>query len=374
MNIKGLLSIGFSDILGTGISAIFWFFMATLMEPEKFGEIFYFIGIASITSYIALIGSQDTITVYVAKKIKIQPVLNLISLVLGGISFVVIFIIFDRIDTSFLLLAFVINTLAIGDLLGRKLYNSYSKYFLTQKILTVVLGFGFYYLFDIQGIIFALALSYIAYSIRIFKSFKETKIDFKLLKSRIGFIGNNYMIRLADNSKNQIDKLIIAPLLGFALLGNYALAIQLVSVLFIFSSIVFKYTLSEDARGNRNEKLKKISVLFSTIISIVGFFLSPIIIPELFPKYIEVVDAIQIMVFSTIPFSIGSIYKSKILALEKSRFVIIATIGSLITMISAMVILGTVFGIIGLSIAFVLAISVETIILVLLSIKTEKNN
>ena len=80
------------------------------------------------------------------------------------------------------------------------------------------------------------------------------------------------------------------------------------------------------------------------------------------------------MVFSTIPFSIGSIYKSKILALEKSRFVIIATIGSLITMISAMVILGTVFGIIGLSIAFVLAISVETIILVLLSIKTEKNN
>ena len=277
MNIKGLLSIGFSDILGTGISAIFWFFMATLMEPEKFGEIFYFIGIASITSYIALIGSQDTITVYVAKKIKIQPVLNLISLVLGGISFVVIFIIFDRIDTSFLLLAFVINTLAIGDLLGRKLYNSYSKYFLTQKILTVVLGFGFYYLFDIQGIIFALALSYIAYSIRIFKSFKETKIDFKLLKSRIGFIGNNYMIRLADNSKNQIDKLIIAPLLGFALLGNYALAIQLVSVLFIFSSIVFKYTLSEDARGNRNEKLKKISVLFSTIISIVGFFLSQII-------------------------------------------------------------------------------------------------
>ena len=195
-----------------------------------------------------------------------------------------------------------------------------------------------------------------------------------MLKSRIGFIGNNYMIRLADNSKNQIDKLIIAPLLGFALLGNYALAIQLVSVLFIFSSIVFKYTLSEDARGNRNEKLKKISVLFSTIISIVGFFLSPIIIPELFPKYIEVVDAIQIMVFSTIPFSIGSIYKSKILALEKSRFVIIATIGSLITMISAMVILGTVFGIIGLSIAFVLAISVETIILVLLSIKTEKNN
>jgi O-antigen/teichoic acid export membrane protein len=372
LNVKGLLSIGFSDILGTGISAIFWFFMATLMEPESFGEIFYFIGIATIVSYIALIGSQDTIVVYIAKKIKIQSTLNLLSLIVGGVSFIVIIIIFNRVDVSLLLLAFVINTLAIGDLLGRKLYNSYSKYFLTQKILTLILGLGFYYLFDIYGIIFALALSYIVYTVRIFKGFRETKIDFSLLKSRVGFIGNNYMIRLADNSKNQIDKLIIAPILGFALLGNYALAIQLVSILFIFSSIVFKYTLSEDAAGNKNRKIKILSVLFSIGIAILGFLLSPIIIPELFPKYVEVIDAIQIMVFSTIPFAIGSAYKSKILGMEKNKLIVIGTIGSLVTMIITMYTLGTIYGITGLSVAFVLSISVETIILILLSIKTEQ--
>jgi O-antigen/teichoic acid export membrane protein len=372
LNVKGLLTIGFSDILGTGISAIFWFFIATLIEPESFGEIFYFIGIASIVSYIALIGSQDTITVYVAKKIKIQSTLNLLSLIVGGVSFIVIIIIFNRVDVSLLLLAFVINTLAIGDLLGRKLYNSYSKYFLTQKILTLILGLGFYYLFDVYGIIFALALSYIVYTVRIFKGFRDSKIDFSLLKSRVGFIGNNYMIRLADNSKNQIDKLIIAPILGFALLGNYALAIQLVSILFIFSSIVFKYTLSEDAKGNKNNKLKKISVLLSIIIAIIGFFLSPILIPELFPKFTEVIDAVQIMVFSTIPFSIGSIYKSKILGLEKSKLVMVSALGSLLTMIIGMSVLGTIFGIIGLAVAFLLTITIETIILILLSIKIEQ--
>lgn len=372
MNLKGILSIGSSDIIGTAVSGLFWFILASLIEPEEYGEIFFFIGIASIVSYIALIGSQSTIVVYVAKKIKIQSTLNLLSLVIAGISFIIIIIIFDRVDSSFLILAFVINTLAIGDLLGRKNYGAYSKYFLTQKILTLVLGIGFYYLFGIEGIIFALALSYIAYTIRVIKGFKETKIDFSLLRPRIGFILNNYMIRLADNSKNQIDKLIIAPILGFALLGNYALAVQIVTILFIFSTIVFKYTLSDDAIGNRNEKLKKLSVLLSIGIAISGFFLSPIIIPELFPKYIEVIDAIQIMIFSTIPFSIGTIYKSKILGLEKSKLLVISTIGSLSTMTIGMITLGTIFGIIGLSTTFVLAISVETAILILLNIKMER--
>jgi O-antigen/teichoic acid export membrane protein len=372
LKFKGLLSIGVTEVLGTGISSIFWFVMATLIEPENFGEIFYFIGIASIASYIALIGGQETLVVYVAKKIKIQSTLNLLSLVVTGISFIVIIIIFNRIDTSLALVAFVINTLAIGDLLGRRNYSGYSKYFLTQKILLISLGFSFYFLFGVEGIIFALALSYITYSIRVINGFKKNKIDFTLLKPRIGFIANNYILGLTGNSKNHIDKLIIAPILGFALLGNYALATQIVGVLFISSSIIFKYILSEDAVGNRNEKLKKLSILFSIGIAIIGFFLSPIIIPELFPKYIEVIDAIQIMVFTTIPFSIGTIYKSKILGSEKSKLLVISMMGSLITMIIGMIMLGTIFGIIGLAFAFVLAISVETTILILLSIKMEQ--
>lgn len=372
MNLKGLFSIGIADILGTGIASLFWFFLATLVEPEEFGEIFYFIGIATLASYIALIGAQETLVVYVAKKIKIQSTLNLLSLLVAGISFVIIIIIFNKIDTSFLLLGFVINTLAIGDLLGRKNFNGYLKYFLTQKILLLTLGLTFYHLFGVEGILYAMALSFGAYTIRVVKGFKESKINFVLLKPHMGFIANNYLMRLADNSKNQIDKLIIAPILGFALLGNYALAIQLVGILFIFSTIVFKYTLSEDAVGNRNTKLKKMSLLFSIGIAIMGFFLSPIIIPELFPKYIEVIDAIQIMVFTTIPFSIGTIYKSRILGLVKSKLLVISTLGSLITMIIGMITLGTTFGIIGLAFAFVLAISVETIILFLLSIKIEQ--
>ena len=369
MKINGIVSIGFTDIAGTAISAAFWFFLATMIEPDEFGEIFYFLGIAGIASYISLIGAQNTIIVYVAKKIKIQSTLYLLSFIVAAISSVVLIMIFYRVDISLILLGYVINTLAMGDLLGKKLYGSYSKYFLIQKILTLVLGFGFYYLFDVQGIIFALALSYIAYIVRVYKGFKESKIDFSLLKSRWGFIANNYSLVLAKGSRTHLDKLIIAPLLGFSLLGNYALAVQVIGIMFVFTTIIFKYTLSQDASGIPNKKLKKIALIASVGIAILGYVLSPIIIPEFFPKYSDTVDAIQIMSVSVIPATISTIYSSKFLGLEKSKFVFISKIISVITIISGMIILGSIWGITGLAIAFVLSSISEAIAFVLINQK-----
>ena len=57
--------------------------------------------------------------------------------------------------------------------------------------------------------------------------------------------------------------------------------------------------------------------------------------------------------------TITSIFESKFLGLEKSRFVLIATILHLVTMIAGMILLGLNFGIIGLAFAFVLANSVK---------------
>lgn len=369
LKIKGLLSIGFTDIVGTVISATFWFLLASIIEPEELGEIFYFLGIAGLASYISLIGTQNTIIVYVSKKIKIQSTFNLLSLVVAGVSTLIIILIFSRVDVSLIMLGYVINTLAMGDILGKKNYKSYSKYFILQKFLTLSLGFGFYYLFDVQGIIYALALTYVGYSIRVFKGFKEYKIDFSLLKPRIGFIMNNYSMQLARSSQKDIGKLIIGNLIGFTILGNYALASQVIGVMFIFTTVVFKYILSYDSNGEENKKLKQLTVIFSVGIAGVGYFLSPIIIPELFPKYNDSLIAIQIMSLSIIPGTISAIYTSKFLGLEKSRFVLISAIISWITLIVATIVLGPIWNISGLAIAFVLAQSFEAVSYIIINKK-----
>ena len=170
---KNLLSISGADFVGAGVSGAFWFILATLISPEKFGEIHYFLGIAGLAYGLSLIGSSDVISVYVAKKIHLQSTLSLLSLIIGAVSAIIIIVLFTRIDVSFLLIVFIVNDLAIGYLLGKKLFVRYSKYVLTQKCLTLTLGISFYFILGPDWIIYALALSYIHFSIIVYKIFKS---------------------------------------------------------------------------------------------------------------------------------------------------------------------------------------------------------
>ena len=364
--IKELATLGSGDVIGSVLSAIFWFYLASQIKPDAYGEIHWFLGIAGIFSYIALFGTLNTITVYSAKNVKIQATLYLISLIAGAIlSFVVILVFpsFYEIDSGILLIAYVINTLALGDLLGRKLYSTYSKYVLTQKGLTLGLGLLFFYYFGYDGILFALALSYVFYIKRIFIIFREQKINFNLVKERIGFITNNYMVFLLAGFNGQIDKIIIAPLLGFTLLGNYSLALQAITIMMIFSAIFYKYILPQDSSGKNTKNLKIFAIIVSISISLVGIFLGPTLVEVFFPKYLEAKDAIRIMSVVIAPSTIALILESQFLGSEKSRVVLIGAIISLVILICGMIILGLNFGIIGLAWSLIIATSAKTVFL-----------
>ena len=45
-SLKNLTAVSSADIFGVAVSSVFWLYIATSLEPEKFGEIQYFIGIA----------------------------------------------------------------------------------------------------------------------------------------------------------------------------------------------------------------------------------------------------------------------------------------------------------------------------------------
>ena len=42
----GIVSVGFSDIVGSGVAAVFWLYIASVMNPSDYGEIHYFLAIA----------------------------------------------------------------------------------------------------------------------------------------------------------------------------------------------------------------------------------------------------------------------------------------------------------------------------------------
>jgi len=350
-----LSSIGIADIIGSGISALFWFYVASTMGPEGYGQITYFLSIAMLASGISLLGAAPTIMVYTAKNVKIQPALYVMTLAASSIASIIVFFIFFNVGISSLILGYVIFSLISSELLGRKLYRKYSKFVLTQKGLMVGFALGFYYLLGDEGILIGIALSFSPYIYGIVSGFRKAKVDFSLVRERIEFVRNSFFHTLTGTLSESLDKLLIAPLLGFVILGNYSLSLQFLGLLMIIPTVVSKYLIPEISAGIENKKLKKIIILFSIGVAILGFTVGPTLLSIVFPKFPEAAEVIQIISWAAIPNTVTIVYYSKFWATEKNRKVLFGSIINIITLIIGIIILGSLYNVNGVAVALVLA-------------------
>ena len=364
--LKGLALIGSADIVGSTISVTFWFVIASLLLVEEYGEISYFIAISSL-GICCVVGSPQTLMVFSTRYQKIVPTLLLLTLIFTVIASLIAFVIVQRFEIIYLIFSFIVLEVSITLLLGKKLYGKYSKFLLTQKTLQFAIGIGLFFLLGVNGVLIGIALANFSLIPIFYKELRYYKIDLSLLKPKKEFIVNNHIIYLIAVFRREIDKIIIVPLLGFTLLGNFALTLQFYTILMIFSSISYKYLLPKDVSGEKNVKLKIFLILLSVMIALSGFFFSPYFIENFFAKFSESIILIQIASFSVIPSTISVILFSKILALEKSRFLIVANSVQLCVILIATIFLGILYGIIGVTIAFILGNTVYAIILTVIN-------
>ena len=363
--LTNLASIGIADVSAKGISAIFWFYVAAILGPTGYGEITYLLSVAMIASTVALLGAGNTLIVYTAKNVKIQSALYVLTLISGSITSIVVFFIFYDVGTSFLILGYVIFGLVTSELLGYKLYKNYSKYIITQRALMVVLSIGLFYIFGQEAILIGIALSFSPYIIGIIRGFKKTKINFNLIKERSNFLMNSYLHSVVATLNGSIDKIIIAPLVGFALLGNYSLGLQFLTLLQIIPMVVTKYIIPQDSTGIENRKLKKITILTSLGLAILGFTIGPFVISMIFPEFGETEWVIRIVSLSIIPFTIVLMYQSKFLGQEKSSRLLFSSTIWVGTQILGIIILGSIYGINGIASAIVLGATASAIYVVI---------
>ena len=126
---------------------------------------------------------------------------------------------------------------------------------------------------------------------------------------------------------------------------------------------VFKFLLPQDSSGNSSKRIKKYTILVSIVISVFGVVVVPKIIPIFFIKFIETADAISIMSLAVVPETIIMLLTSKMLGQEKSRFILIAKLISLVIMIIGFIVLGPIYGIIGLAFVIVAASIIQVVFL-----------
>lgn len=359
--IKDISILGIGEVVGTVIAGIFWFFLATELGPESYGEISFLVSIAQVAAIISLLGAAQTLVVYGAKKIKINSTIFTLTLIVGFILSTIVFFIFTDIGTSLYIFGLIAYGLVSAELAGKKLFRTNAKLHIVQRIMMIIISLGLYFLIGESGIIMGIAISHLIYLPKIISSLKENPIKLFLIRERLDFIIASYSNTLIAGLSTTLDKILIGPLLGFVILGNYSLGIQFFGLLIMIPMVVFRYLLPHDANGVDNKRLKKFIILISIGLAFLGFTIGPEIISLFFSEFSDASDILRIMSLAVIPYSITLLYQTKFIANEKSKRFLGTTLAKTGTLVSLLVILGTFWGIIGVTIAFVLSFVVGAI-------------
>ena len=354
-------------LVTNGIGGIFWLYMASLLGTEGYGEISYIISIGIMAGTISLAGMSNLLIIYGAKNVKIQSTIFLIGLISSGIVASIIFFVVDNnITVSLYIIGFAIFTLVTAELIGQKLFSKYSKIIIIQKIMLVIFSIALYHLIGLQGIILGIAISFLVFILMMYKTFKQVKIDFPTLKSKYKFSINSFLLDISNAFNGSLDKIIIAPILGFSLLGNYQLGLQFIGLLYLIPGMLFTYILSHDASGNSTKLVKKMIIIISIIFALLSIVLSPILLPIVFPQFTEAIVVIQIMSVSIVPSAIASTYISKYLGSENSKIVIIGSGLYLSTQIVSIIVLGNMYGLNGVALSVVISSLVHVVYFIII--------
>ena len=373
--IKGLKSIsqiGAATAGGNAIAALFWIYMADLMGQEDYGELGYMLSIAAIASTISIVGGQWTMSVYTAKGVRIESSLYFISIITSTVTAIVLYFLFENVGMGVYVIGVVIFNLFTAEILGKKRYKTYSKIFFLQKIILVTLAILLYYILGAEGVLLAYGISFLVFTSRIISTLRNHEFNFGLLRQRFKFWMFNYIIQLSNSARAQIDILLIGPLFGFTLVGNYFLGLQVVGLFLILPLIIFKYTLPQDSSGSSTKQIKIIAVVMSIGFTLLGIFVAPEVIPLVLPEYADTVELIPLLSLAIIPRTVTTMLMSGFLGKENNMHLLVGNLIAFSIVVLGILYLPEYFDIVGLAIAYVLSVTIQTIYLLIVYLRTAK--
>ena len=361
--LSGIFTIGIGNVVGGVITSVFWLFLAGILDTESYGQLSYFLAIMGITSVAASFGGPFTMQVYVSKGLKIEAVLYFISIITSLIGAIILFFIFGDIGLTLLVISTSVLNLYLVELIGKKLFSKHSIILIIQKLLFVALSLLFFFVFGFEGILIGFALSNFIFVKHVINILRKEKLNFNIITEKKKMIFSNYLSNLVSTTRNHIDELLTLPLFGLSFLGNYFLGLQIIGLMYLFPSIVVKYTLSEDSRGNSTRKVKGITILFSILVSVSGALVLPELLPIFLPKFTETVLLIPILCFAAIPRAITLMLMSSFLAKEKNFHIPIGHVISISIMVIGILISFQLSSGIGIAYSYVLGMSGSAIYL-----------
>jgi O-antigen/teichoic acid export membrane protein len=358
---KGLAYVSLGNASYVALSALLWLYLASQLDPTAYGEINYEVSVVTILTSIAIMGFDTVIPALVAKgMLKVeQESVSLILLSAIAVSTILV-VVFNSISMAVLLTGMLFFTWVSVDYLGKHEFKKYMIIIALQRGLSLASVPLLYSVFSSDGAIIGWGVSYLVLSLPFIKKIRKFTLTFFTVVNIKSYFIHAYLLGIAKALPYFIDKVIIMPLYGASTIGYYQLGIQISMVTYIIPVVLYSYLLPKQAAGNEDlTRVKWLGIFASIFLTLLLFFTLPYIVVNYFPNFDAGVAAAQITVFSSIPFSISSIYNSNFMAKGESRPVVIG-IGVFVSIQFFLIIyLGNIFYLNGLSLATVIASSVQ---------------
>ena len=366
-NEKGFLNIATGNLFSNIVMGIFWLALATIMTPEEYGHLNYLISVAIFASMLSVLGLHTTIKTYLPKgEEDLHKQSSFLVLIADAVIVLPLFLISSNLYVVILFLTISFFRMHIAEVLGRRVHKKFFILNISRAILIIPLSIALFYVMGVNGIILGYALPTFFLSLGFFKPFKEIKLQFSNVKKKIRFVVNSYIIDLTGQGPKHLDKLMIAPLFGFELLGVYQIGFQFLILLSFLPVSIVQFLQPQEAAGLSGKNTVKLGVILSFSFAAIAYFVIPFAINTLFPNFEEGIQAAQITVLGLIPMTFISILNSKFLGRENSKQVLWGFVVRFAIFLVLLIVLGNILGLIGLSLAIVISYSIQTIILVLM--------
>ena len=326
-----------------------------MQNVHEYGQLNYVVAIASLSASISLLGLNTAVTTLVPqghKQVDVQA--NQVILISASVCAIIVSLF------NWLLGLFVIGMafwmMSSYELLSRKLYSKYAINIIGARGSQLVLSIILYSFFGIQGIIIGFIISFFAFSLTYFKTIPQFSKRFDKIRKEFKLSLHLYSYNLSNALLLYFDKLIIAPIYGYTILGYYQLGFQFLMFFSMISVSFYQYLIPEESSGKNRNKIRVYGIALSIIITVLIFVLAPVILKVFFPNYINSLNSIRILSLGIIPMMITGTLNSKFLAMKLTRYVLFSSIIYQVTQMILIIILGKEFGIEGISLSVVIAL------------------
>lgn len=325
---------------------------------HEYGQINYVIAIGSLSASFSLLGLNTAVTTLVPqghKNIDVQA--NQVILV-SAIICAIIASLFNWL-LGFFVLGMAFWMMSSYELLSKKLYSKYAINIIGSRGSQLVLSILLYSFFGLQGIIIGFIISFFTFSITYFKTIPKFSKSFDKIRKEFRTSLHLYSYNLSNALLLYLDKLIIAPIYGYTVLGYYQLGFQFLMFFSMISVSFYQYLIPEESSGSKRNRLRMYGIALSVIITILVFVLAPVILQVLFPNYINSLNSIRILSLGIVPMMITGTLNSKFLSMKLTRYVLFSSITYQVTQIILIIILGKMYGIEGISMSVVIAMLIQ---------------